>query len=146
MKWQKGFPKRGGDPPPDELVEWLDPKQSKRSASAFSSMVLSISQGGVEAFGDAWWNWWRGLQPDERDTEEGILACDGPYTWTRLCKSGKNGMFLIMVALASWGQAIRDVCNEESDEFESWTAALKEVIYALKEMIVFVEKGASKPK
>lgn len=88
---------------PNEVKGWMKAHHSWKEVEV-----------GVE-FGGKWRNWWLLLQPAH------------PYCadsdWTKLCKAGRNGLFLILLALVWWGHSLRRDAE--------WVTAVRDITLAV---------------
>jgi hypothetical protein len=85
------------------------------------SLVPAIEN--VGAYGRDWTLWWNALQPEWRQNvgREGGLPREEyqpSNDWACLQRSGRNGLLMVMIALAWWGQA--KIGND-------WLAAVRDV-------------------
>lgn len=68
----------------------------------------------LDGFRKAWWSWWSALQPEarmadaDRRNNEAMKVPSVDMDWEKLRKPGKNGLLLIMLALAWWGASSDD--------------------------------------
>jgi hypothetical protein len=86
----------------------------------------------VKEFGDAWWKWWIGLQPDWRGGSELLTEPPEGFDWGELEKGGQNGLFLLLLSLGWWGAGASDQSEEASDAmahaYESFGWALSHIL------------------
>ncbi|KAG9226990.1 hypothetical protein CCMSSC00406_0008962 [Pleurotus cornucopiae] len=79
-----------------------------------------------DTFGEAWWKWWKGLQPSWRSVDEEIelqnrhrnyhpAICHAPNAWRGLDKPGQNGFLSIVASLGWWGQAFVNAYPDDED-------------------------------
>lgn len=90
----------------------------------------ALGSGDGVAYGELWWTWWMQIQPPGRRVEADFVLARrdaGPITWTRLSKSGSNGMFIVLVSLAWWKMMI-------GDADDNWRKAITDVTWVLHEM------------
>lgn len=77
-----------------------------------------------KVFSQQWWVWWASLQPTAWIYNENNASFPTPeMDWSHLKKPGKNGFFLIMLALVWWGKA--------SNRDEGWVKAVVDVTIVL---------------
>ncbi|KAJ6511747.1 hypothetical protein DFH09DRAFT_941798 [Mycena vulgaris] len=81
----------------------------------------------VEVFAQAWWAWWRGLNPEWR-VQDGELVKEGSGSWDVLRYSGQNG-FLNIIMCLKWWKAKLD------GEADDWKAAADDMIWVLERMM-----------
>ncbi len=76
-----------------------------------------------------WWLWWGGLQPEWREmNERGRPIIGGRGSWERLERPGQNGLLLVLLALAWWGEVASPTTKED------WLAAAKDVAWVVSQM------------
>lgn len=117
------------------------PQSSKRPTAPFKKWNTlhrpssgpeweNLGTGDGTAFGNAWWAWWVHIQPPGR-REDGSFSLArrdaGSIAWTRLNKSGPDGLFLVLVGLVWWKMMI-------GSEDEDWCKAVVDVTWALYEI------------
>jgi hypothetical protein len=87
----------------------------------------------LNTYGNDWWTWWTECQPSwriQKSNKKGFLPSNGKGNWSLLRVGGNNGLLLFVMSLAWWGNA--SLGNAE--EKKKWTAAVKEVSWALEHM------------
>ncbi|KAJ7152145.1 hypothetical protein C8R43DRAFT_1127226 [Mycena crocata] len=131
---------------------------SFEEASGFPFERLRMAKGPREGLGvDAWiatgrklwspclpdtnelwprfWKWWRGLQPEERRTEDGVLTRTVGLDWGCIRDlSGKNGLLQVIMVLAWWGIKAHAV-DGTAEQVAEWVSATEDVCWALEEMV-----------
>ena len=106
---------------PEEVHQWL-----KYGRQFDKSPVIK----NAKDYGIAWLAWWRALQPKWR-IGGGILPpavyscelCD----WGALQKSGKNGLFIVLISMVWWGRA--------GTLTDDWKAAITDVKNVMQSML-----------
>jgi len=91
----------------DEVVWWI-----ARGRKATPKITLQK----LPAFEQAWWAWWKGLQPIVRGAMEveGVLhtthhgPLDGEDAWACLHKHGQNGWYTVLMTLFWWATTLGD--------------------------------------
>ncbi|KAF8166426.1 hypothetical protein K438DRAFT_1775110 [Mycena galopus ATCC 62051] len=93
--------------------------------------VLNFMQPTDEGtFGDRWWRWWLGAQPEERTLPSGkymaaLLVPEDVWKESAVSKmAGKNGALLYVGALLWWGEA---AAIEEERALKEWISAAADV-------------------
>lgn len=125
---------------PSEVGTWIS---HARSATFRPEVVLP-------RFADEFALWWKGMQPEGRDTlEEGFigLARGDSIDWTQLRISGPNGMVNVVGALAWWHKAVYALPKENATktgrsgqkrelELKKLKEALNDVLYVLGQLAI----------
>lgn len=91
--------------------------------------------GCVEKFEDDFTKWWFTIQPSGRSTDkEGHLRQDisDEIMWDEIRRSGRNGLWAVVVALYWWGSAL----GEDRDHCRGWWRALVDVSWVLFQLSV----------
>lgn len=83
----------------------------------------------VGAYGQQWWLWWGALQPEWRTSEERCFCRSPLGQFDTLMRPGKNGMFLILLSLCWWADAL-DLPTEDP----SWRNAMNDVAWVLSQL------------
>lgn len=95
-------------------------------------LLSSIS---LDTFPDHFKRWWRMLQPTERgDTGDERPATPIPYSsWHRLTKSGRNGLYLVLLGLFWWRHALEAVEDATAKALANreWELAAIDVLWVL---------------
>jgi hypothetical protein len=90
-----------------------------------------------KTFAGEFTNWWRVLQPEWRVHEGSLdLSTDDPpddETWEELAKPGKNGLFLLMLALWWWSSAVDQ--SDVQSEKDVWIHAAQDVDWVLTQIL-----------
>lgn len=97
----------GSVKPPVELTQYTS-KEGGRSLTSFNSNIASVYLTPAK-YNEEWWEWYHSVQPNNRGSAENTARSqndDGSWSWTPMCKSGKSGVFLLMISLAWWGEAL----------------------------------------
>jgi hypothetical protein len=83
------------------LQDWL--KGGKRSLERVPVVTDAY------AYGIEWVNWWRASQPKERNTKEWPFPRNASIDagWDRFPATGKDGIFIAIMALSWWANAVR---------------------------------------
>lgn len=94
--------------------------------------VFSVQPG---KFSDALKTWWYNLQPNQRG-EDGQCRPETPIplaSWDLLAKSGRNGVFLVILALSWWRHAIAKLPDDESRSLsiQDWERLVYDVDWVL---------------
>ncbi|KAJ7437069.1 hypothetical protein B0H11DRAFT_2255634 [Mycena galericulata] len=90
----------------------------------------------LEELRTKFWRWWRGLQPEERRVEEGVLSRKGGIDWAGLRDySGKNGLLQATMVLGWWGNKVHRKTGGSAEEVAQWELAVDDVAWALEEMV-----------
>lgn len=86
----------------------------------------------VKEFGEAWWKWWIGLQPDWREGSELVMEPPEEFDWGELEKGGPNGLFLLLLSLGWWGAGAQGEAEEHAEAcaqaYESFNWALSHIL------------------
>jgi len=64
----------------------------------------------------SWQSWWYGLQPEWRQLPNSAVSREVPdkgEQWDMLCRGGKNGLFMAVLALAWWAAALGEVSDDD---------------------------------
>ncbi|KAJ7029966.1 hypothetical protein C8F04DRAFT_962259 [Mycena alexandri] len=125
--YQDGGSRVGGDNRPEEITLWVS-----RGRKWFSPpKIARLGKLGEEgSYADTWWNWWKSIQPVEREPIEdtGMLTWPmGKMTWGKLTKmGGRNGFMQVMAGLLWWGlEEFRG--GDDEDDHAGWLAAVGDV-------------------
>ncbi|SJL02900.1 uncharacterized protein ARMOST_06241 [Armillaria ostoyae] len=89
--------------PPE--VDWL------QKCSCCLNDNPDLGQKDLRTLGDAWWTWWKALQPDWHGVENVIGPLEPRHTmgegnWGVLWHPGMNGLFTVLICLKWWGEAM----------------------------------------
>ncbi|KAK0431003.1 hypothetical protein EV421DRAFT_1912300 [Armillaria borealis] len=89
-----------------------------------------------EAFISSSWSWWRGLQPAcwDLDSEDGPVVPESRVAgedWSKLNKSGQNGLYSIVASLAWWGECVQ----RSSMAREAWLLAVADVCWVFEQLL-----------
>ena len=102
----------------------------------------------LPAFEQAWWAWWKGLQPIARGATEvkGFLNAthrsplDGEDGWACVRKHGQNGWYSILATLLWWATALGDDCSSHA----GWIAAVEDVSWVMSQLLDSSDLGSSR--
>ncbi|KAJ6552190.1 hypothetical protein DFH09DRAFT_858809, partial [Mycena vulgaris] len=108
----KGLP--AGLDRPKEIAAWIGAGRGRRGGANAHGPPLTPKS--AVAFGQAWWDWWRKLQPTFRKVI-GLETNAWPrqtarrdaapaLEWVSLRHAGPNGMFIPILALYWWGRGL----------------------------------------
>ncbi len=81
------------------------------------------------SYAELWWLWWSGLQPEWREKDEHdrpIIGGEG--SWDCLERPGQNGLLLVLMSLAWWGEVASPTTKTD------WIAAVKDVAWVVSQM------------
>ncbi len=85
-----------------------------------------------ETYAQGWWAWWCQLQPEWRArdlNERPMLSSSVGNDWGKnLCRPGKNGLLMILLALAWWKEITTTATSAD------WDAAALDVAWVLSQM------------
>ncbi|KAG6822388.1 hypothetical protein H0H92_014083, partial [Tricholoma furcatifolium] len=84
-------------------------------------------------FPGAWWTWWRGMRDMDADIEGDDAVGDVEVDWKVLDQAGINGLYLVVLCLSWWGEAVEDGGRKYAGP-GGWLAGLREVIWVLREL------------
>ncbi|KAK0444175.1 hypothetical protein EV421DRAFT_1709633, partial [Armillaria borealis] len=126
VEGQRGFAKAGKPlqrtDRPLQVSRWI------QNARLCDPMPL----GDRDVFTEAWWRWWRQIQPESRGVGEG----EGPVPvasrvdtgeWDQMDKPGQNGLYSVVASLAWWGETMLHNATAR----EEWCVAVDDVCWAL---------------
>lgn len=133
---------------PKEIGVWM------RSRRTWINVPITDN----DAFEQAWWSWWYALQPEARklgtgsDAYQHMSAPAAEMDWKGLKKTGKNGLPLVMISLAWWGQALNEVLSGgrtlsgQASSEEGWRRAVVDVCASINCLgSICVDVGPSNP-
>ena len=83
----------------------------------------------VKAYDEQWWLWWDALQPEWRTVGTLHFHRSPTGSFDTLIRPGKNGMFLVLLSLCWWADAL-DTPTEDS----SWRGAMNDVLWVLSQL------------
>ncbi|KAJ7136478.1 hypothetical protein C8R43DRAFT_1132379 [Mycena crocata] len=129
-----GYDENGGESVPMSGRPEAVQRWKARQRLWFSPMTITDigAEGQDGTFAADWWNWWRGMQPEEREWIGGMLTC--PSTeWTEMrTYFGRNGLLQVMATLWWWGSAVGD---DDPLGRMNWSSAVEDVAWAFEEML-----------
>ena len=110
---------------PDVVRAWFRCGHKYASPPSIKSLPLYI---------EAWWAWWRALQPEWRqaagDTAlHSLREADQEEKWECTCIGGPNGMFTVILTVAWW------IAELDGKTEDNSIMALDDVKWVLSEMI-----------
>jgi hypothetical protein len=102
----------------------------------------------LPAFEQAWWAWWKGLQPTAREATavDGFLDAthrellDGEDGWACVRKHGQNGWYTVLATLVWWATTLGD----DHSSHAGWVAAMEDVSWVLSQVLGSSDSGSSK--
>ena len=102
----------------------------------------------LPAFEQAWWAWWKGLQPTARGATEvdGFLDAthrrllDGEDGWACVRKHGQNGWYTILATLVWWATTLGD----DHSSHAGWVAAVEDASWVLSQVLGSSDSGSSR--
>ncbi|KAK7016888.1 hypothetical protein R3P38DRAFT_3202187 [Favolaschia claudopus] len=119
---------------PSQVHAWI---QAGRGARGVMSGGAGPTLSDTRAFGEAWWAWWRGMQPMWRKPNEAStgFARDaypggGEEEWKTLRFPGPNGALSLVASLFWWGRRIKSKGLSGAD-LEKWEEAVVDVTWML---------------
>ncbi|PPR04596.1 hypothetical protein CVT26_014759 [Gymnopilus dilepis] len=116
----KGSSHLGTASRPREVGDWI---QRARSAS-FRPVIEPTT------YGQRFWNWWAGLQPEWRVIQQNTTSRSIAGSWEALNKPGTNGLASVIAALFFWGFRL----GEEREATSSWVLARDDVHWVLTQL------------
>ena len=102
----------------------------------------------LPAFEQAWWAWWKGLQPTARGATEvdGFLDAthrrllDGEDGWACVRKDGQNGWYTVLATLVWWATTLGD----DHSSHAGWVAAVEDASWVLSQVLGSSDSGSSR--
>ncbi|KAJ7077249.1 hypothetical protein C8R43DRAFT_910555, partial [Mycena crocata] len=92
------------------------------------------SQGRKNTYINAWWNWWKMIQPEGREWVGGTLSMPDDCDWGTIAKlHGRNGLLQGMASLLWWGDKVGK--GKDAMAHLSWTRAVGDVAAVLHELL-----------
>lgn len=117
---------------PKEIQAWI---KSKKKTNA-----PSIIQ---EKYGPQFMAWWKGMQPDWRDTDETLNRDAPPYEdWLVLNKGGSAGMYIVVMALSWW---VKVQTTGSDHNINAWSA-VADLLWVFRQMNKINSPGVSSKK
>ncbi len=102
--------------------------------------VLELGQKDLKSLGDAWWVWWKQLQPEWRGVSkvEGCLEAVHQISsgnWGYLWHLGANGLVTVLICLKWWGELTMKHYGMGSMWMRGWEAAVEDVCWVMGSMV-----------
>ena len=94
----------------------------------------------VKAYDEQWWLWWHALQPEWRTVETVRFRRSPTGNFDTLVRPGKNGMFLVLLSLCWWADAL----DTPTDDV-SWCGAMNDVLWVLFQLAQSEEREGKRP-
>ena len=89
----------------------------------------------LDTFPDQFKEWWRALQPEERgETGDERPAVSIPHdSWSTLTRSGRNGLYLIVLGLFWWRHALETVADDmaRSSAHRDWESVAIDILWVM---------------
>ncbi|PBK60109.1 hypothetical protein ARMSODRAFT_1069211 [Armillaria solidipes] len=94
----------------------------------------------LKALGDAWWAWWKALQPDWKGVSavERCLKADHQVSnseWGCLWHPGVNGLMTVLICLKWWGELITKHYGIGSIWMRSWEVVVDDILWVMSSMV-----------
>ena len=127
------------DKRPDEVGWWI-----ARGCKATPKIMIQK----LPAFEQAWWAWWKGLQPIARGATEveGVLhtthrcPLDGEDAWACVRKHGQNGWYTVLATLFWWATTLGD----DRSSHAGWIAAVEDASWVMSQLLGSSDPGSSR--
>ena len=103
----------------------------------------------LDTFPDQFREWWRALQPPERgdlgDKRPAIPI--PPDSWSTLQRSGRNGLYLILLGLFWWRHALEAITEApaKSSAYRDWESTTVDVLWVLSSWAAHSSASPSSP-